>query len=104
MANKIDAPQVLGKERTQVYVTIPEEDAMEAPYPAITINGTQYKSGKHFLDSELAGEIEDRMKRYNHSVVRLTQTKRDVKAEQLVSQFGSGRGQGAPVSPTSLGD
>jgi hypothetical protein len=85
---KVDLP-VAPPKATHRYVTVPDTDLFDMPHPAITVNGTPYGPGTHYLESELAGTVEDRLKVHTRQNVRILQPKRDVEAERIVDR---GRG------------
>lgn len=85
---KVDLPEAPAK-ATHRYVTIPDTDLFDFPHPAIRINGEAYGPGTHYLPSELAGTVEERLKAYTKGNVRILQPKRDAEAERVVDR---GRG------------
>lgn len=88
---KVDNPVVPSTKPTHRYVTVPDTDLFDYPHPSIRINQHAYGPGTHYLPSELADTVEERLKAYTRSNVRLLQPKRDMESEKAVEQ---GRGVG----------
>lgn len=92
-AVKVDVPTVpVGQ--THRYVTIPDADLFDMPHPAIRINNMSFGPGTHYLESALADTVEERLKAYTRSNVRILQPKRDTEAERIVD-YNRGSGNGA---------
>jgi len=85
---KVDLP-VAPPKATHRYVTIPDTDLFDMPHTPIVINGTPYGPGTHYLESELAGTVEERLRVHTRANVRILQPKRDFDAENIVNR---GRG------------
>lgn len=86
---KIDLPETSAPKAAGRYVTIPDTDLFDQPHRPVTINGTPYGPGTHFLETELAGTVEERLKTATRADVRILQPRRDSDAENLLNR---GRG------------
>lgn len=76
-----------------VYVTIPEKDVLDWPYPTIQLNRQKFEPGNTYkCPVEVGEEVERRMKMYNKETVRLLQPKADIKALQTVQGKVTGAG------------
>jgi len=91
---KIDAPELKAKEQEKVYVTIPDMDLFDMTHPAIIINGRVFGPGKHYVDTTLAGTIEERIKMFRDGQVRLLQPKSDKKALDAMNRNGAAKSMG----------
>lgn len=84
---KFDIPVVEPNEKAaKRYVTIPDTDLFDMPHQPVIINGIPYGPGTHLLEAELAGTVEERLKAYTQSNVRILQPRRDFSAEQTVDR------------------
>lgn len=83
---KVDNPSISAPRATHRYVTIPDTDLFDYPHPAIRINQHIFGPGTHHIESELADTVEERLKAYTRSNVRLLQPKRDMDSERVVEQ------------------
>jgi hypothetical protein len=64
-----------------VYVTIPERDVLDWPYPTVQLNRMKFEPGKTYkCPAEVGREVQERMDMYNKATVRLLQPKSDRKA------------------------
>jgi hypothetical protein len=62
---------------TKVWVEVPEDDIFEQRHPDIIVNGIHYGPGKHYVDSVLAGTINERIKLYARAQARLNSSRPD---------------------------
>lgn len=63
------------------YVTVPEEDPLGKGYPNISLNKDVFSAGKTYLvPPQVADYINDRIKVFNRSCVRLLQPNVDLKS------------------------
>lgn len=98
---KIDAPETKQAKDERVYVTVPEIDLFDITHPDIIINGRVFGPGKHYVESELAKTIEERINLFRLGQVRLLQPKSDKKALDAMNRNGAARSAGGNVSPDS---
>lgn len=67
------------------YVTIPEEDATGKKYPDITLNKISFSAGQTYqVPPSVYQFVQDRIKAYNKSVIRLFNPKADLEALRVV--------------------
>lgn len=65
-------PEVLDKlAEGYRYVTIPNEDIYEAKFDGIWLNQKQFKPGTHLVPAAIADTLEERLKVWNTSMIRL---------------------------------
>lgn len=88
-ATRVDIPEQAPKP-THRYVTIPDTDLFDQPHPHIKINHFDFGPGTHYLETELAGTVEDRLKAYTRANVRILQPNRDMESENIIAQGGRG--------------
>ena len=95
---KIDAPVTSGKEpRGKRWITVPEKDLFDFPYPTIRINLLEFPPGKHYVDAELADFIESRIQLKFESDVRVMRPNQDYTSQNAMNRFGAGSRQGTFV-------
>lgn len=71
---------------TWQYVTIPEEDPLGKRFPSIGLNAQHYESGQTYLvPPVVAVYVNDRIKVFNRSCIRLLQPNVDMKSLNEVS-------------------
>jgi hypothetical protein len=59
---------------TWQFVTLPEEDPLGKPYPAIYLNKERFEPGQTYnLPAQIASYLKERIKVFNRSCVRLLQ-------------------------------
>jgi hypothetical protein len=84
-----------------IFVTIPETDMYDAPYPTIQLNRTKFEPGRTYkVPTEIGNEVVDRMKKFEKECVRLLRPKADIKSLNQVNKgsawstnsFGAERG------------
>lgn len=83
-ATKVDNPEVPSTKATHRYVTVPDTDLFDQSHPPIRINSMSFGPGTHWIENELANTVEERLKAYQRSNVRILQPKRDTESERLV--------------------
>ena len=100
-------PEILAKlEQGYRYVTVPSEDIYEQPFDGIHITGghgilgkdgdgkpvkgfqIHLQPGTHLLPSDLADDVEDRLKVWQDQMIRLMRPGRDKKSEAQASNRG----------------
>lgn len=86
---KVDTPIVDQKPSVKRYVTVPEFDLFDMQHPPIKVNHLEFGPGTHYLEEQLANTVEERLKVYARSNVRILQPRRDTDAENLLNR---GRG------------
>lgn len=80
--------------RGKRWVEVPQVDLFEYPYPTIRVNLLAFGSGRHFIDSDLADTVEERIKTKNSQDVALMQRNPDMKAVNAMDRWGIGRSGG----------
>lgn len=66
---------------TWVYVTIPDEDPLGKEFPHVSLNKHIFEAGKSYnVPSQVAEYVNDRIKVFNRSCIRLLQPNRDMVA------------------------
>lgn len=75
----------LSDKATWQYVTIPEEDATGKGYPQITLNKISFEAGQTYhVPPQVAQFVNERIKAFNKSVVRLFNPRADMEALRVV--------------------
>lgn len=81
---------------TWQYVTVPEEDATGLKYPPIGLNKIEFKAGETYhVPQVIAAYVNERIRAYNKSVVRLFSPQVDRLALREVAV-----GTAAPMTPS----
>lgn len=93
---KIDTPEVKAVEATKStrqYITIPERDVLDFPFPAIRVNNAAFYPGKTYeIEEPLATTVKERIKTWMRQTLRLMQPKKDSEAENIMIKEGTARG------------
>lgn len=103
---KIDVPAVTNStqdERGKRWISVPDKDLFEFPFPTVRVNLMAFEAGqKYFVDAELADFLEDRIKIKEAADRRILMRNPDLKAQDAMNRFGSGRGGHFVANPDSV--
>jgi hypothetical protein len=71
-AKEVNNDPFKSPKETWQYVTIPEKDFTDIDYPTISLNKLQFKAGQTYhVPAQVAAYVQERMRAYDKSVVRL---------------------------------
>ena len=89
---KIDLATTSGTAKPKRWVEVPEKDIYEFPFPTIRINLDAYGPGRHYVTSDVADEIEDRVRARMKHDLRCMQRNPDIITLDTMTRFGAARG------------
>lgn len=98
---KIDSPAVTSgktEERGKRWISVPEKDLFDFPYPTLRVNLLEFGPGKHYVDAELADFLESRMELKYQADVRLMRPSQDFTSQNIMNKFGIGARSGQHVN------
>jgi hypothetical protein len=94
---KIDSPAVTSstpQPRPKRWVEVPEKDIFEFTFPTIRINIHAYGPGRHYVEADVADEIEDRLQARMKHDLRVMQRNPDMVTQNTMNRLGVARGMG----------
>lgn len=91
---KIDVADTTAKPepRGKRWVEVPEKDLFDIIFPTIRINLMAFGPGKHYVDADLADEIEDRIRAKQDADIKTMRPSQDRSVQEAMNRFGSARG------------
>lgn len=86
---KIDLPVTEKKPETE-FVTVPEIDLFDQPFPTIRLSRHEFHAGKTYeLDPATAGSLKDRIKAWEKANVRILQPRKDLESERVMHRINT---------------
>lgn len=79
-----------------VNLSIPAENSLGEKHAPISVNGHEFEAGRSYLiPPQVAETVNDILRNYNRSCIRVLQPRRDVTAEMQVDRFTHSGGSGS---------